>query len=63
MQALGGISFIFGSLIGGHLSELENGFNLIFYLISGMMATNFGNYFEILAPKFMFFYSFSLSHS
>ncbi|XP_044263123.1 major facilitator superfamily domain-containing protein 9-like [Tribolium madens] len=41
MQAIGGIAFISGALIGGHLSEHESGFTIIFALISLMVAVNF----------------------
>ncbi|EEZ97324.2 Major facilitator superfamily domain-containing protein 9-like Protein [Tribolium castaneum] len=41
MQAIGGIAFISGALIGGHLSEHANGFRITFALISTMVAVNF----------------------
>ncbi|KAJ3619416.1 hypothetical protein MTP99_005100 [Tenebrio molitor] len=40
MQALGGFAFIVGALVAGHLSEYENGYRYIFYLISAIFAVN-----------------------
>ncbi|KAJ3641239.1 hypothetical protein Zmor_027754 [Zophobas morio] len=40
MQALGGACFIFASLVSGYMSELENGFKYIFYLISAVFFVN-----------------------
>jgi MFS family permease len=44
MQALGGFAFIVGALVAGHLSEYENGYRYIFYLISAIFAVNLSQY-------------------
>ena len=50
MQALGGACFIFASLVSGYMSELENGFKYIFYLISAVFFVKLGAAFGHKSP-------------
>jgi predicted MFS family arabinose efflux permease len=40
MQALGCVAFVVGAVVSGHLSEYENGYTYIFYLISAIFVIN-----------------------
>jgi MFS family permease len=44
MQALGCVAFVVGAVVSGHLSEYENGYRYIFYLISAIFVINISQY-------------------